>query len=253
MSPRESRKTGWTKLAGVGLAATLAATIGFGALATVAEAKTAQQSVALGGAQSARVEVKLEAGELKLHGGAAATDLLSGAFEYEADGGKPKIDYVVEDGAGDLKVEPVGHGVHVTWPWDMVDDTKWDVSLNDTVPTDLSVDVNAGKLDLALGGTNVTNLDVDADAAKADVDLSGAWTHDLTADLKADAGQLTVVVPTGVGVRVETNVDAGDLNVDGLVKTDDGVYVNDSYGTAPVNLTITANVDAGQLNVKTSD
>jgi uncharacterized protein DUF2154 len=247
------QKTRWTKLAGAGVAATLVAVIGLGATTTLAEADTLQNSVALAGAQSAHVEVKLDAGTLKLHGGAAASDLLSGTFDYEADNGKPEFDYTIENDRGNLSVKPKGGGIHITWPWDMVDDAKWDVAINDTVRTDLKVDVNAGKLDLALGGTAVTNLEVDADAAKAEVDLSGPWTHDLTADLKTDAGQLVVTVPTDVGVRVETNVDAGDTDITGLQKVEDDVYVNDAYATATVKLTIKANVDAGQLKVKIAE
>ncbi|MEA2515666.1 MAG: hypothetical protein QOJ59_5155, partial [Thermomicrobiales bacterium] len=86
-----------------------------------------------------------------------------------------------------------------------------------------------------------------------EVDLSGSWTHDLTADLEADAGQLVVIVPTDVGVRVETNVDAGDKDIDGLNEVEDDVYVNDAYATATVKLTIKADVDAGQLRIKTAE
>ncbi|HKG25385.1 MAG TPA: toast rack family protein [Thermomicrobiales bacterium] len=247
------QKRRWRRLAGAGVAATLVAVVGLGAVVGAAGAEGEQRNVPLGGAKSARVEVRLDAGELKLHGGAAATDLLSGTFDYEADNGKPEFDYTVEEGRGELKVKPDGGGVHITWPWDMVDDTKWDVAINDTVATDLKVDVDAGKLDLALGGTAVSNLEVDADAAKAEVDLSGPWSHDLTADLSADAGQLVVTVPAEVGVRVEAKVEAGDKDIDGLQEIEDDVYVNDAYATATVKLTIKANVDAGQLKVQVAD
>ena len=242
----------WTKLAGAGVAATLVVVVGLGAMTGPAGAESEQRSVPLDGAQSARVEVKIDAGELKLRGGAAATDLLTGTFDFEADNGKPDFDYAVDDGRGDLKVEPEG-GLDVSWPWEMVDDfgdTDWDVAINDTVATDLKVDVDAGSLDLALGGTAVSYLEVDADAAKAEVDLSGTWTHDLTADLSADAGQLVITVPSDVGVRIETDVEAGDKDIDGLYEIEDDVYVNDAYATAPVKLTIMADVDAGHLQVK---
>jgi hypothetical protein len=249
------QKTRRKKLAGTGVAAALVAMIGLGAVAGSASAESVQRNVPLDGAQSARVEVKIDAGELKLHGGAAAADLLSGNFDYEADSGEPEFDYAVEDGYGELEVKPEG-GIEVDWPWDMVSDigdTDWDVAISDTVATDLKVDVDAGKLELALGGTAVSNLELDADAAKAEVDLSGAWTHDLTADLKADAGQLVVTIPTDVGVRIETDVDAGDKDIEGLQETEDNVYVNDAYATATVKLTIKANVDAGQLKVRVAE
>ena len=238
----------WTKLAGAGVAATMAAAIGLGAM-TAAAADSKQQNVPLGGAQSARVEISLDAGQLKLHGGAATTDLLSGTFDYEGDGGKPEVDYEVQDGRGELTLESDG-GFGLTWPWDMVDATEWDVALNDAVPTDLKVDVDAGTAELALGGTAVSYLEVDTDAGSAEVDLSGAWTHDLTADLSTDAGKLTVIVPTDAGVRMETSGDANDKDIDGLTEIEDDVYVNDAYTTATVQLTITADVDAGQLEVK---
>ncbi len=243
------------KLAGTGVAAALVAMIGLGGVVGSASAESVQRNIPLGGAQTARVEVKIDAGELKLHGGAAATDLLSGNFNYEAGNGEPEFDYSVEDGYGELEVEPDG-GIDVTWPWDMVDDlgdTDWDVAINDTVTTDLKVDVDAGTLELALGGSAVSNLEVDIDAAKAEVDLSGVWTHDLTAELKADAGQLVVTIPTDVGVRIETDVDAGDKEIDGLQEVEDNVYVNDAYATATVKLTITADVDAGQLKIQVAE
>jgi hypothetical protein len=249
------QKTRRTKLAGTGVAAALVAMIGLGAVVGSASAESVQRNVSLDGAQSARVEVKIDAGELKLHGGAAATDLLSGTFDYEADSGEPEFDYAVEDAYGELEIEPAG-GIDVDWPWDMVgeiDETDWDIAINDTVTTDLKVDVDAGTLDLALGGTAVTNLEVDADAAKAEVDLSGPWTHDLTADLNADAGQLVITIPTDVGVRIETDVDAGDKDIEGLQEIEDNVYVNDAYATATVKLTIKADVDAGQLKVQVAE
>jgi hypothetical protein len=242
MSPR------WTRFAGAGVAATLAAVVGLGTL--TAAAGSEPKSVALDGAESARVEIELDAGELKLHGGAPSTDLLSGMFDYEASSGEPEFEYAVVDGVGELKVEPEGNGFDFDWPWDMVDDNKWDVCLNDTLPTELKVDVDAGNLELALGGMAVTNLEVDVDAARAEVDLSGEWGQNLTADLKADAGQLSIIVPTGVGVRIETDVDAGDKDIDGLTEIEDNVYVNAEYATSAVKLDIKADVDAGQLKVE---
>ena len=111
----------------------------------------------------------------------------------------------------------------------------------------------AGNLALALGGTAVTNLEVDVDAARAEVDLSGEWGQYLTADLKADAGQLTIIVPTGVGVRIETDVDAGDKDIDGLTEIEENAYVNGEYDTATVRLTIKADVDAGQLKIEVAE
>ena len=90
------------RLAGVGVIATMAALIGLGTMTSAALADSAQQNVALNGAKAADVAVRLDAGKLNIHGGAAATDLLSGSFDYDASNGEPKIDYSVVNERGDL-------------------------------------------------------------------------------------------------------------------------------------------------------
>jgi hypothetical protein len=241
-------------MASIGGIAAIAAVIGLGSLTSTALADSEQQNVPLNGAKAADVAIRLNAGNLDIHGGAATPDLLSGSFDYSTSSGEPKIDYSVVDERGDLTLEPKGNRPSIDWPWDMLDDTQWNVQLNDSVPTDLKVDVNAATLDLALGGTSVVNLDVDANAAKASIDLSGTWTHNFNGILKANAGQLVVTVPEGVGVRIETvgRVNDTDFSGSNLHETENNVYVNDAYATATVKLTLKAETNAGQLIVKTA-
>src|SRR5215213_10010109 len=207
-------KRGLQRVAAGGIAAAFVAAMGVGLLASPVSAETTNQSVPLGGATSAQVDIDIEAGSLDIRGGAAATDLLSGQFEYGKSNGEPKVEYNVENGVGKLDLSS-DSDVDFDWPWKMVDDfdANWDAQINNTVPTDLEVDVNAGELDLALDGTNVTNLDLDLDAAAGTVDLRGQRTGDLTGDFKVEAGQLVLIVPTDVGVQITTDFDAVDTEI----------------------------------------
>jgi hypothetical protein len=247
-------KRGLQRVAAGGIAAAFVAAMGVGLLANPVSAETTNQSVPLGGATSAQVKIDIEAGSLDVRGGAAATDLVSGQFEYGKSNGEPKVEYNVENGVGKLDLSS-DSDVDFDWPWKMADDfdTDWDVLLNNTVSTDLEIDVNAGELDLALGDTNVSNLDIDLDAALGTVDLRGERTGNLTGDFDVDAGQIVLIVPTDVGVQITTNFDAVDteINDNSVSKTSDNVYQNAAWTTVPTKITINLNMDAGQFTVKT--
>jgi hypothetical protein len=247
-------KRGLQRVAAGGVAAAFIAAMGVGLLASPVSAETTNQSVPLGGAMSAQVKIDVEAGTLDLRGGAAATDLVSGQFEYGDSHGEPKVDYSVENGVGKLDLSS-DSDIDVDWPWKMVDDfdTDWDLLVNSTVPTDLDIDVNAGELDLTLDGTNVTNLNLDLDAALGTIDLRSERTGNLTGDFDVDVGQLVLIVPTDVGVQITTNFDAVDteINDNAVSKTSSNTYQNDAWTTAPTKITINLNMDAGQFTVKT--
>lgn len=247
-------KRGLQRVAAGGVAAAFVAAMGVGLLASPVSAETIHQNVPLGGATSAEVKIDIEAGTLDLRSGAAATDLMSGTFDYGKSNGEPKIEYNVENGVGKLDLSS-DSDVDFDWPWKMVDDfdANWDLLLNNTVPTDLEIDVNAGELDLALDNTNVTNLDLDLDAALGTIDLRGERTGNLTGDFEVDAGQLVLIVPTDVGVQITTNFDAVDTEIkdNAVSKTSSNTYQNDAWTTAPTKITINLDMDAGQFVVKT--
>jgi hypothetical protein len=95
-------KRGLQRVAAGGIAAAFVAAMGVGLLASPVSAETTTQMVPLGGATSAEVKIDIEAGSLDVRGGAAATDLVSGAFEYGKSNGEPKVEYNVENGVGNL-------------------------------------------------------------------------------------------------------------------------------------------------------
>ena len=235
----------------------VASVLALGAAGVAADdGPTLAETVALGEASSARVEVEVGVGRLRLTGGSLAGagtpmpigQLLRGEFTYDDDTFAPTIDYAIEDGAGHLTLTQEGSSDGLAWPWD--DRTNdWALYLNPTVPTDLSVALGAGESELALGGLTLTRLDVSTGAAKTTLDFEGDWRADLQAKIESGAGELTLRLPRDIGVRVQVDSGVGEVDADGFTE-EDGAYVNDAYGVSPVTLEIDVANGAGEVELE---
>jgi hypothetical protein len=237
-------KTNYRLIALVLFAALLLASCG--SQARVGALQTESQSVELGDAKSVRVEIDMGAGDLKVTSG--ADKLLETDFIYNVAKLKPEVSYtngtlVVRQ--PDVRGMPSLQGITDFR-------NQWDLRLYDEVPMDLSVDVGGGTSNLQLAGLSLTGLDVVLGAGKSTVDLNDDWARDLDITIDAGAADLTVRLPSDVGVRVE--VDRGPTMIDapGLVQ-DGGVYTNDAYGVSKVTIRIDITAGIGWLNLELVD
>jgi hypothetical protein len=204
--------------------------------------QTESQSVKLGEAKSARVEIDMPAGELSV--GPGAKELLEADFSYPGPAAKPQVDYNVSAGQGQLSIRQPGsvhgrRGGH----------NSWDLHLSNKVPLELKVDLGAGRARLTLGGLSLSRLDMDLGAGETFVDLTGDWKNDLTAKIAGGVGKTTVRLPSDVGVRASAHGGIGAINVHGLIK-EGGVYVNEAYKKSPITVTIEVEGGIGEINLE---
>ncbi len=200
------------------------------------------RSVELGGAESAKVQVDLSAGELWVEGGSLR--LLDADFQYSLRSWRPEIKYDVSGGRGYLTVrQPPVHGFNTGKR-----ENRWDLRLNDKVPIDLRVNVGAGKGTFKLSGTALRRLEVEIGAGDLQLDLTGGWDHDLDAQIRGGVGQATVRLPRGVDVRVTATGGLGGISAEGLHK-EGGYYVNDAYGKSDIHCRVTVTGGIGQINL----
>lgn len=208
--------------------------------------QTESQSVELGDAESARVEIDLGAGKLDLSGG--AENLLDADFTYNVAELKPEIEY----SNGTLVVrQPDANALPVL---QNITDfrNEWDLRLNNEVPLDLSVDMGAGSSNLQLAGLSLTGLKVNLGANDSTIDLSGDWMRDLDVSIDTGAAVLTLRLPSEVGARVE--IEAGPHTVDATGLTKDGnVYTNSAYGVSDVALRISLEAGVGQIILEVAE
>jgi hypothetical protein len=207
--------------------------------------QTETQTVKLGNAKSARVEVDMPAGELSVSSG--AKELLEADFSYRGPSSKPEVEYNVSENQGRLTIRQHGSahgrgGGH----------NRWDLQLSNKVPLELRVDQGAGRAKLTLGGLSLSRLDVDLGAGETVVDLSGDWKNDLTAEINGGVGRATVRLPSEVGVRATAHGGIGAVNVRGLKKEGDA-YINEAYGKSPITVKVEVKGGVGEINLELSE
>jgi len=201
------------------------------------------QSVELGDAESVRVKIKMDIGDLEVTGG--AEELLEADFTYNVARLKPEVEFT----DGTLVVQhPDVRGYRSLQ--DIRDfRNEWDLRLNNNVPMDLSLEMGAGTSDLQLAGLSLTGLDIRLGAGNSTVNLSGHWAHDLDVSIEAGAGDIKVLLPSDVGVRVNVTAGLGSIEAPGLTK-DGNVYTNSAYGEADVTLLLDIEAAIGQVKLE---
>jgi hypothetical protein len=210
----------------------------------VGELQTEERSVEPENAESVRANLRMAIGELNLTGG--ADGLMEADFAYNVPDWRPRVSYEVVGDTGELSVEQQGLGEGIP---DRDARNEWDVSLNDAVPIDLGVQVGGGVTNLDLDSLTLTGLELDVGAGATTVDLTGEWERDLNAAVRGGAGEVTILLPNQVGVRVNAGARLGRVNAEGLSR-DGEAYVNDAYGNSEVTLQVDVTGGIGQINLK---
>lgn len=233
--------------------------------ARVGELRNESETVELGDVDSVGVEIDFGAGELNVTGG--ASELMEADFTYNVDEIKPQVTY----SGGDLTVRQGEARAGITSLFDLDEyRNEWDLSFNDDVPMDMTINLGAGRSDLVLGSLaldkvvvnagagevmleltgapSVSNLDFLMGAGQVTLDLTGGWQNDLDASIDGGVGELTLRLPDDAGVRVQVDRGIGQINTNGLSQDGD-VYVNDAYETAEVRIRIDISAGVGQINL----
>jgi hypothetical protein len=75
-----------------------------------------------------------------------------------------------------------------------------------------------------LGNLNCGSYDVDGGVGDVTLDFNGAWRVDTDVKVDMGLGQLTLVLPRGLGVRVEKGGFLASFDSEGLIKRGDAYY-----------------------------
>jgi len=210
----------------------------------VGETEVETSTIELGNVESATMELDMGAGELEVHGG--ARELMEATFTYNVDEWKPQIGYEVKGRQGVLKIRQGNvEGIPIG-------DTKnrWDISLNETVPINLKIDMGAGQGILDLRDIRLSALDIDGGVGELKLDLSGERDQDLDVDIDGGVGSATIYLPEDIGVRVHVNGGIGSVDAHGFYKKN-GTYMNDAFGKTDLAITIQIDAGIGSIELKT--
>ena len=241
----------WTRTATLGAAAALLLSmtgcVCMGERVDLVDLRTDEHRVDLDGAESVVIEVDIGVGKLIVESGSSA--LLDAEFTYNVEEWAPTVDYHVENGKGWLTIsQPDAEGKSAP---DKARN-EWRLSLSDEVPMELSIDMGVGEARMDLGDVMLTDLSVDHGVGDLDINLAGRHRGDFNASVDGGIGEISVMVPTAVGVRLEADTGIGAFRTHGLTKRG-GVMVNDAYGETESTIRLSVDAGIGEISVETSD
>ena len=212
----------------------------------VGELRTESRSADVEGADSVTAQLRLAIGELDVGGGASGSRLMEADFAYNVAAWEPGVDYEVVGDSGELEVRQ--RGLTEGIPTQDVRN-EWDVRLKEDVPLDLTVQMGGGVGNLDLDSLDLTGLNLDVGAGSTRVDLSGDWDRDLSATVRGGAGEVTMLLPGQMGVRVEGGTRLGRVNAENFQR-DGEAYVNDAYGDGGNTLEVDITGGVGQITLQ---
>ena len=82
-----------------------------------------------------------------------------------------------------------------------------------------------------------------------ELDLSGAYDNPVDVAIRGGVGELTILLPSTVGVRVNVDQGLGPVNTEGL-SSDGDFLVNNAYGTTGATLTLDIESGVGAINLE---
>jgi hypothetical protein len=205
------------------------------------ETRREQQSIDLDGSQSARVNLEMSAGELKVSGGAAR--LMEAEFTYNVDRLKPAIEHHSSGTEADIRVSQ-----SATSGLSFGAMSRWDLRLNDGVLMDVVAKLGAGQAEMNFGNLNLRNLEVGIGAGQVHVDLRGTPKRGYGVRINGGVGETVVYLPRSVGISATAAGGLGSISVNGLEKRGDR-WVNAGHENDAVQVTVDIKGGIGEIQV----
>ncbi len=225
--------------------------------------QSTQQSVDLKKVTSLQAEVRMSAGTLELSSQREPQAAMQ--FMYTRDAWAPDVQLESASGRGELTIM---QAEGKSFDMDDEDENSWKIKLPASIPTNLSVrigagegkidlhgamldrlrmDAGAGEFNVNLANSSVSDLEINAGVGSLTLDLRGKRSTNLDASINGGIGDIKLLLPKEVGVRVKV-FGLGGLDSPGFTK-EDGYYVNEAYGKTPYSMDIKINGGLGSLEM----
>ena len=208
---------------------------------TTGETQNDALSFDVGAAKSARVELRMGSGELRVSGG--TQKMMEGTFAYNVADWKPVVDYRVSGTTGNLNIaQPNARGTFGNTV------NKWDVRLNGEVALEVTAALGAGEAHLELGRLNLSGVEMSIGAGEVNMDLRGEPKRDYEVQIRGGVGKTVVFLPKDVGISAKAIKGIGEISIEGL-EDRDGVWVNPDRVGAPVTVRVDVKGGVGEIRL----
>lgn len=205
------------------------------------------QDVALTNKDSSAVtgEITMAVGELRLSGGAEPAYLVSGKAMMT---GQEQLGQSFETTSGGratytLRSEGVFNPVRFNTP-----STVWDLKLNSTVPTNLSVKIAVGEIKADLTGVNLARFSANIAVGKMVITLPASSA--LGGEIKGAVGELVIIVPRSAVVRLQVDNALASLSLPSDWSRNDKIATSPNQQTAGPMIDLTVGMALGSVSVR---
>jgi hypothetical protein len=192
--------------------------------------------------ETLRAEIRMGAGELEIRGG--SPNWMDADFTYSEPSWKPAVRYTTASGRADLTVEQPASGRFRGGG----STNKWEIRLNDSIPTDLRVRAGAGEARLDAGSIALRSLDIEMGAGELRLDLRGKPAHDYAVRIKGGAGEATIHLPRDVGVAAKVAGLIGEVDASGFIREGER-WVNGAYDSAKIRIRLDIQGGVGSIHL----
>jgi len=208
----------------------------------------------LNGATTAKVEINTGDGNLTIDRLAGGEQVLAtGTLQYLENQGLPTRTLNTSDGQATLTLK--GGGAGQSWfrfPWAACNGaTEWQIHLNPTVSSEITAHSDGGNVKLDLAGMAVTHVWADTGGGNMDLVLPED-TANLSVTAKSGAGNVVVLVPSGIAAKIHATSGLGNVIVDSrFSQIDSNTYQSPDYAAAANKFEIIVSSGAGNVVVNT--
>ena len=124
----------------------------------------------------------------------------------------------------------------------------WDLGLTPAVPLNIHFSQGAGASNLDLSGLQVYALKVNMGVGQTTVTLPATGEFDGRID--GAVGQVVIIVPSGMGLRVRSNLALANLVVPGGYRKVDKVYTSSGYETSDNRIDLEVGMAVGNVTIR---
>jgi len=199
-------------------------------------------------ADRGRVTLRLGAGTISMGALSDSPNLVEGKIEYSDESRQATQSLAFTNGTAEFELR--SHQENTSWTPSTDSGETWQLDFTPRVPLEMHIETGAGSVQADLTGLRVTELELDMGVGSATLILpvvEGA----VTASVKLAIGTVTVVIPSGVGVKMHTNRLLSTLHVEGHNLTRSGdTWESDNYASSFNKLDLHIDTVFGTINVR---
>jgi hypothetical protein len=199
-------------------------------------------------AERGLITLRLGAGTIQVGTLADSSNLVEGRIEYAEQSKRVEEHLTVRSGQAEYDLSSPQENFR--WTSGAKTNETWHLQFTPRVPLEMRIDLGAGSVQADLSGLKITRLNLNMGVGNTELTLPAA-EGTATISVKLPVGEVTVVIPPWVGVKMRANKLLTTVNVGGGRFTHSvDEWVSDNYATSPSKIDLHIDNVMGSINLR---